>query len=256
MAESLYRPRSEIIPSGRSNIIGSGWSAEICKISKDRVIKHPHRCSPDDSPYTKTFNDLILNEAKLYTRLGPHPDIIAYHGLLTNPQTGAAITLAYAPKGNLASYIAARSSPPLIPSPSFRTAWIRSLVETFHYIHHHRKILHLDIKLENILVDANLHLRVCDFANGILLPADTNMEDLGEEEGVLAWVDISALGAVMNAIAGWRVSEFGGYGWDGREIPRIGMDGMFGRLVRKCAEDGYRSMAALYEDVVTCRGGL
>lgn len=61
------------------------------------------------------------------------------------------------------------------PSEAIRDTWIQSLVETFWYIYS-RKILHLDVEINNILVK-NGSLKVID-ANAAMYVLDADMKDL------------------------------------------------------------------------------
>lgn len=112
------------------------------------------------------FRDMITNERLIYERLGDHKGIISYN------QATCAIRLAYAKEGGLERYILAHDE----PCEAVRASWIRSLVETFHYIYS-QKALHRDVKPNNILVE-NGSLKVVDFANAAMHAFDADMEEI------------------------------------------------------------------------------
>jgi serine/threonine protein kinase len=137
----------------RPGCIAIGWSGVICKIGDTHIVKHP-KFFANHHTYNEQFYDLITLERNIYERLGDHKGIIKYLGV-EDKDTGA-IKLAYAKQGDLATYIQHHDIPP----ESFRTRWIQLLIETFYHVYCY-KVLHQDIKLNNILVDGDC-LKVID----------------------------------------------------------------------------------------------
>jgi len=221
--------------------IAIGWSGVICKVGDTHIVKYP-KFFPNDHAYNEQFSDLITLERNIYERLGDHKGIIKYLGV-ENKDTGA-IKLAYAKQGDLATYIQDHGMPP----ESFRTQWIQLLVETFYHIYCH-KVLHQDIKLNNILVNEDC-LKVIDFANGALFPLDTDMEAVCADDP-LSRVDILYLGCVMYSIAMWRVFAYDYFEkghWPTREELPSTSDIIFGDIIRKCWENKYGTIASLQDD--------
>lgn len=122
-------------------------------------------------------------------------------------------------------------------------------MDTFHHVYR-CKVLHQDIKLNNILVDQDT-LKVIDFANGALFPLDADMEAACADDP-LTRVDLLCLGCVLYSIAAWHVFaydyfEAGGWPTVG-ELPSTSGVICEG-IIRKCWEDKYSTVASLNEDM-------
>jgi serine/threonine protein kinase len=236
-----------IIFKQRPGCIAIGWSGEICRIDDSSVVKHP-KFFPGHPTYNEQYRDLITLERIIYERLGDHKGIIKYLGI-ADMKTGA-IRLAYAKQGDLSTYIQTHD----MPSQSFRDRWIQLLMETFYHIYC-RKVLHQDIKLNNILVD-NDCLKVIDFANGALLPLDADMEATCADDP-LSRVDLLCLGCVIYSIATWQAFIYDYFEKDRwpmpEELPPTS-DIPCGDIIKKCWEDKYSTIASLYEDIIAWLG--
>lgn len=64
--------------------------------------------------------------------------------------------------------------------------FFKQLVEGLAYIHNARKVVHRDIKLENILLDATGNVKICDF--GVSRQLKTGMEKMKEQCGTPAYI--------------------------------------------------------------------
>ncbi|PGH16903.1 CAMK/CAMKL protein kinase [Polytolypa hystricis UAMH7299] len=225
----------------RPGCIAIGQTGEICKINNSYIVKYP-KSFPGETAYNELRLTFITVERHIYERLGPHEGILPYHGLYDD---SGAIKLAYARQGDLETYIPAHR----MPSESFRAAWIRSLVNAFCHIYS-CKVLHQDVKLDNILIDNNSSLKIADFANGAIFPLDADMETICAEDP-LSRVDILGIGCVMYSIATWTVYSYDYFEkecWPRpEEVPTT--DGvMYGKIIDKCWRNEYSTIQSLYED--------
>lgn len=231
----------------RPGCIAIGFSGEICRIDDSHVVKHP-KYFPSHPTYNEQYRDLITLERNIYERLGDHKGIITYLGT-ADVKTGA-IRLAYAKQGDLSTYIRNHD----MPSQSFRDGWVQLLMETFYHIYC-RKVLHQDIKLNNILVDDD-GLKVIDFANGALFPLDADMEVTCANDP-LSRVDLLYLGCVIYSIATWRVFTYDYFEKDRwpmpEELPPTS-NIPCGNIIKNCWDDKYSTIASLYQDVTAWLG--
>ncbi|PGH15812.1 serine/threonine protein kinase [Helicocarpus griseus UAMH5409] len=223
------------------NCISIGFSGIICIADENTIVKHP-KANPRDDSYNQMLRDMILNERLIYERLGAHKGIISYLGI--HDQTSGEIRLAYAKQGDLQRYIQSHDA----PSEASRASWIQSLVKTFWYIYY-RKVLHQDVKPNNILVDGGA-LKVTDFANSEMHALDVDMEEICANDP-LSRVDILGLGCIIYSIAAWRVFYYD-YFEDERWPEQENLPGTCGLIyediANKCWRDSYVTIKSLYED--------
>ncbi|WEW60263.1 serine/threonine protein kinase [Emydomyces testavorans] len=230
-----------LITNQRPGCIAIGQTGEICKVNESCVVKYP-KTFPGDSAYNELRLYLMAIERRIYERLGPLEGILAYYG--PGDESGA-IELAYASQGDLGAYISAHA----MPSSQFRTTWIRSLVNAFYHIYS-CKVLHQDVKLNNIFVDNHL-LKIADFANGAIFPLNTDMETIYMQDP-LARVDLLGIGCVIYSIAAWNPYSYD-YFEEERwprpdEVPVT--DGLiYKKIIDKCWRNEYHSVRSLYEDL-------
>lgn len=106
--------------------------------------------SKDDSFYVmkkiKYINEIIIN------KVISHPNIVKCIQIFDD-----IIIFEYCKNGDLLDYCNHN-----ILSETFIKIKIKELVEVVKYLHGNG-IIHRDIKLENILLDKNLHIKLCDF---------------------------------------------------------------------------------------------
>ncbi|XP_059530889.1 NUAK family SNF1-like kinase 2 isoform X1 [Myotis daubentonii] len=122
---------------------GSGRLVAIKLIRKDKI---------------KDEQDLkhIRREIEIMSSLN-HPHIIAIHEVFEN-SSKIVIVMEYASRGDLYDYISERQR----LSEREARHFFRQIVSAVHYCHQNG-VVHRDLKLENILLDANGNIKIADF---------------------------------------------------------------------------------------------
>lgn len=230
-------------------ILGLGRFGCVFKSVEGRVVKKPKTYPEVNDPDVACINEANVicfrNEANVYKRLGRHKGILQYFRI-----SEYSIELAFANQGDLFIYMRENSQ----PTEAIRFEWIRSLADTFAYVHSCRVVIE-DINLKNILVHNNC-LKLIDFGNSSLLPMDTDMEQFCVED-ITPELEIFHLGCVFYSIAVW--SEFEYNCFEHNCLPKSGQlpntDGIFGEvIITKCWTGGYASMEDLRKDVEALLG--
>ncbi|XP_003823000.3 NUAK family SNF1-like kinase 2 [Pan paniscus] len=98
----------------------------------------------------------IRREIEIMSSLN-HPHIIAIHEVFEN-SSKIVIVMEYASRGDLYDYISERQQ----LSEREARHFFRQIVSAVHYCHQNR-VVHRDLKLENILLDANGNIKIADF---------------------------------------------------------------------------------------------
>lgn len=151
------------LPQGVKQIIANGGGCWIGEVDKSTVLKFPH---------TVEEMECIRIESQILGVLGNHPRIIQSKGL-----TEDGLLLEFAPNGNLHDYLTTHPEVPL----GQRLAWCIQLTEAVAYIHS-KRILHCDLRHDNILLNLNLNLKLANFqgqhfsANGGILLDGLSLE--------------------------------------------------------------------------------
>jgi serine/threonine protein kinase len=132
------------LPQQVKRIIATGGGCWIGEIDDTTVLKYPQ--------IRGDMSELRI-EAKMLEVLGQHPHIVQSKGL-----TEDGLLLEFAPNGNLHHHLTAHPETPV----EQRMVWCLHLTKAVHYIHT-KRILHCDIRHDNLLLDSNLNLKLADF---------------------------------------------------------------------------------------------
>lgn len=138
----------EYMPPGVQRIIGIGSSAFIGAIDEYTVLKYPLQQGGDVAR--------LKIESRLLEIVGEHPNIIKMKGF----REDQGLLLEYATNGSLSTYIDNQHGNQV--SLEQRLVWCREVVEALVHIHS-KKVIHCDIRPENLLLDTDLHIKLSDF---------------------------------------------------------------------------------------------
>lgn len=175
-------------PRGVKRVIDSGASNFIGMYDDNTVLKYP-LVSPNDNgeyddrgrKYRNDFREHALQglhvEGEILRKLGEHPRIIR---LQQSHEAG--ILLEYMPNGSVGRYIR-----DIAPTTSLqqRLKWVSQAAEALAYVHS-KNILHCDMSIGNLLLDANLDIKLSDFQGRLLSPDGTILLDGGAGQGALS----------------------------------------------------------------------
>ncbi|KAF2013550.1 kinase-like protein [Aaosphaeria arxii CBS 175.79] len=133
-------------------LLGMGVSGIVEKpLDSAYVIKTP--CPGED--YDQCRKDLDL-ERRVYELLGNHPRLLKFYG---QDEGDGSIKLEYALNGTLRDYIAEHQ-----PSMDERLRFATEITEGLAVLHE-SGVVHCDLSPRNVLVDAEIGLRIADFSS-------------------------------------------------------------------------------------------
>lgn len=147
----------------------SGGSCNIGEIDDTTVLKYPRM---------RKDMKRVQIEAKMLAVLGPHPRIAQSKGL-----TDDGLLLEFMPNGNVYDYLSTHPDVSL----DRRLAWCVQAAEAVTCIHS-RRVVHCDIRHDNLLLDANLDLKLADFQGQHFSPTGAIVLDGGSCESAKAWL--------------------------------------------------------------------
>ncbi|KAH8698348.1 kinase-like domain-containing protein [Talaromyces proteolyticus] len=224
--------------------IGMGLFGYVFKLSDDRVIKVPRIFPESEHEHNSHLNwvnlESLKKEGAIYKRLGVHEGIIQCLKIQDE-----SIELAFANEGTLLTYIQTHSP----PTKDFRFEWIRSLTDTFVYVHS-RRVLVQDIDLQNILVHDS-SLKLVDFGQSFILPPNADMKHACVNETTTS-MEILHLGCIFYSIAAW--TKFKYYYFDHwrwpllEELPDTN-DIICGDVIKKCWTAKYATIEEVAKDI-------
>lgn len=139
-------------PQGVRRVLASGTSAWIGEVDESTVLKYPLTAGGDRTR--------IETEHKLLCIVGEHPRIIGFRRL-----SNSGLYLERAVNGTLYEFIVGSNH----TSTCLRQqlAWCREATEAVSHVHS-KRVIHCDIQPTNLLLDANLQLKLSDFQGNYL----------------------------------------------------------------------------------------
>ena len=159
MVTEIYRTFYK--PEGVIEFLGLGADSFIGTIDETTILKYP-KTSGDQIALTT-----LGLEAQILTKIGPHKHIIGYKGRRED-----GLLLERARRGSIAQFLKAH-----IPTRQQRISWARQATEAV-AVTHRAGIIHCDINVNNLLLDDDLTVKLCDF-QGRLLRADGSVDKDG-----------------------------------------------------------------------------
>lgn len=176
-------------PDGVKHIITTGSNHYIGFVNESTILKYPH---------FKGTSAALRAESRILQRLGKHPRIIEFKG-----EHDDGLLLEYAPNGSLEKHLQETQVP---IKEKIRIA--KETAEGVAYAHQ-SNVLICDIHVRNILLDAEFHIKLCDFQGRLLSHdgevlisggASENAESFmprGDKEFADVKTDIFALGSTI-----------------------------------------------------------
>lgn len=183
----------EIFSKGET--LGTGVSG-IVELSPSNVVLKT--AWPGDES-EECRQDLML-EASIYKRLGHHARLVK---ILSWDPEECVLGMEYMPNGNLENYINQNDAE---LTTARRLRWAADVAEGLSILHA-AGVLHCDLKPKNLLVDADLRLKIADFGSSSMdgsMPsgcAGTRYMPPGDYSAYSVQVDLFALGSTIYKIA-------------------------------------------------------
>ena len=159
MVTEVYRTFYK--PEGVVEFLGLGADSFIGTVDETTALKYP-KTSGDEI----ALRTLAL-EAQILKKIGPHKHIIGYKG-----QREDGLLLERARHGSIAQFLKDHT-----PSQQQRILWARQATEAV-AVTHRAGIIHCDVNVNNLLLDDDLTIKLCDF-QGRLLRADGSVDKDG-----------------------------------------------------------------------------
>jgi serine/threonine protein kinase len=145
-------------PENVTDVLGMGSSCFIGLVDDTTVMKYPHH--PNDN----AKHAALAVEAQILEAIGDHDRIIRLKG-----KTSAGLLLEYASHGSLGRYLISHN-----PTLQQRITWATQAAEAIAIIHE-KGVIHCDIGINNLLLDTELKIKLCDF-QGRLLRSDGSVQ--------------------------------------------------------------------------------
>ena len=157
-AEMIYTPFYK--PERVTEFLGLGSSSFIGVVDETTIFKFP------TTPGDKAALAILAIEIQILTTIGPHKHIIGFKG-----QRDDGLLLERALRGSIAHFLKDYT-----PTWQQRLAWARQATEAV-AVTHNAGVIHCDINVNNLLLDHNLTVKLCDFQGRLLRPDGTVNKD-------------------------------------------------------------------------------
>ena len=226
-------------PPGVVEIVGGGTTCLVGLLDDGIVLKYP-RVSGE-------WPRELDVEATIYEALGQHPSVIDFlgrsdYGLRLRQGTSL---LKYLDTGIATSF-------------DLRLKWVRQCAEGMKFLHS-RGVIHCDFQPDNLLLDAEDNIRICDFQgifenlDGAALEPIRYSLPRSEDSPPSTMTDIFALGSTLYKIMTGRdpwseiKDEEVIHKFRIREFPST--DFVVGRQILKCWQQGYSCADEVFSDL-------
>lgn len=140
-------------PGNVRDFLSRGCSSFIGLIDEKTVLKYPTIAGDEEA------HKFLGLEARIFLAIGPHKHIIGFKG-----QTDDGLLLEHAPFGSVYDYLRYN-----YPGLQQRFTWICQSTEALAVVHK-KHVVHRDISASNLLLDAELNIKLSDFQGRLLTP--------------------------------------------------------------------------------------
>lgn len=155
--EGHKRPDDLIVIYPKGGFVAARTTSFVERLPSGDIIKTPWA---GDVREEDCRNEIAI-EAQIYQRLGEHPRLVELKGW--DPEA-CTLTLKYMPNGTLEEYIKSYHGQ---ISPAERLRWTAQAAEGLQFLHS-AGVIHCDVGPHNLLLDADLSLKIADFSGSSL----------------------------------------------------------------------------------------
>jgi len=173
-------------PGDVTACLTTGTNSFIGLVDETTVLKYPH------IPGDEKALALLGLEARIFQAIGPHKHIIGFKGL-----TKDGLLLERAHFGSISEYLKNNN-----PGLQRRLEWVCQVTEALATVHK-KRVLHRDISANNLLLDAELNVKLSDFQGRLLTP-----DGEVEEDGLSIENTKSFMPRVSSNYADWKTEIF------------------------------------------------
>ncbi|KAF9449780.1 Pkinase-domain-containing protein [Macrolepiota fuliginosa MF-IS2] len=146
----------------RVGFLGEGGFARVFEVKDSRDTRLACKVITKTSLKTKKAKTKLWAEIKIHRSL-EHPNIVRFHDCFEDGEN-VYMTLELCPSGSLMDMLRRRRR---FTEPEARYFMVQ-LIGACHYMHTHQ-VIHRDLKLGNLLLDANMNIKVADFGLAALI---------------------------------------------------------------------------------------
>lgn len=262
LADYLYLDgtivEEKIIGMGGVGIVVNrgGYACKIPRIFKVYDIDGVPVDNPIQTPIHKGDYDEVAaavssfkHEKTIYKRLGDHPGIIRCYNA-DSEDVSIQMPLM---KGDLGQYLADEARPGRVRQLSWLLQFVRAMAYT-----HSKRVIICDIRLENIVYDDDMNLRLIDFSESSSMDPEWDLKGC-DRYGCSIMTDIGQFGSVMfEMITGQHCyfdiyQDWKGVGnptiWPRRETLPPTNEVWLGEIVEKCWTKGFETAQDLEREL-------
>jgi serine/threonine protein kinase len=150
-------PTGTIVVSPKGEFIAGGTTSLVERLPSGDIIKTPWAGDIREDDCRRE----IAIESQIYHRLGEHALLVKLKGW--NPDTHT-LTLEYMSNGTLEEYVKSHLKE---ISLAQKLRWVIQVVDALHLLHS-AGVIHCDVGPHNLLLDADLCLKIADFSGSSL----------------------------------------------------------------------------------------